>query len=142
MTAPSYKTHLVRRPALHHRLRPAGSVVYWPSEPRDVISQFVLSEKTPWTHDNHFTGGKSVPTPLSCTSVLQTWTKDTGDSLQGIRPEPIDQLVVRKPKISVRCGLTRPTYCSEILCEYRVPHLLEREPLSTGFPTSWSESLS
>ncbi|CAL8337160.1 unnamed protein product [Gadus morhua 'NCC'] len=50
------------------------------------------------THDNHFTGEKSVPTPLSCTSVLQTWTKDTGDSLQGIRPEPIDQLVVRKPK--------------------------------------------
>ena len=30
------------------------------------------------THDNHFTGEKSVPTPLSCTSVLQTWTKDTG----------------------------------------------------------------
>ncbi|CAL8275273.1 unnamed protein product [Gadus morhua 'NCC'] len=50
------------------------------------------------THDNHFTGEKSVPTPLSCTSVLQTWTKDTGDSLQAIRPEPIDQLVVRKPK--------------------------------------------
>ena len=30
------------------------------------------------THDNHFTGEKSVPTPLSCTSVPQTWTKDTG----------------------------------------------------------------
>ncbi|CAL8270092.1 unnamed protein product [Arctogadus glacialis] len=55
------------------------------------------------THDYHFTGEKSVPTPLSCTSVLQSWTKDTGDSLQGIRPEPIDQLVVRKPKVQVSC---------------------------------------
>ncbi|CAL8293177.1 unnamed protein product [Arctogadus glacialis] len=32
------------------------------------------------THDYHFTGEKSGPTPLSCTSVLQSWTKDTGDS--------------------------------------------------------------
>ncbi|CAL8369033.1 unnamed protein product [Arctogadus glacialis] len=46
------------------------------------------------THDYHFTGEKSVPTPLSCTSVLQSWTKDTC----GIRPEPTDQFVVRKPK--------------------------------------------
>ncbi|CAL8343044.1 unnamed protein product [Arctogadus glacialis] len=59
------------------------------------------------THDYHFTGEKSVPTPLSCTSVLQSWTMDTGDSLQGIRPEPTDQLVVRKPKKG-QLGFQRP----------------------------------
>ncbi|CAL8388661.1 unnamed protein product [Boreogadus saida] len=58
----------------------------------------VASAEQQVTHDYHCTGEKSVPTPLSCTSVLQSWTKDTGDSLQGIRPEPTDQLVVRKPK--------------------------------------------
>ncbi|CAL8367884.1 unnamed protein product [Boreogadus saida] len=63
------------------------------------------------THDYHCTGEKSVPTPLSCTSVLQSWTKDTGDSLQGIRPEPTDQLVVRKPK-QVCLGVHRLVACS------------------------------
>ncbi|CAL8312625.1 unnamed protein product [Arctogadus glacialis] len=62
------------------------------------------------THDYHFTGEKSVPTPLSCTSVLQSWTMDTGDSLQGIRPEPTDQLVVRKPKVWVRCLVLTHTW--------------------------------
>ncbi|XP_041913151.1 uncharacterized protein LOC121678037 isoform X1 [Alosa sapidissima] len=40
-------------------------------------------------------GFKTVPPPLSCTSMLQTWHRPR---TQGICPEPTDELVVRKPK--------------------------------------------
>ncbi|CAL8369339.1 unnamed protein product [Gadus morhua 'NCC'] len=76
------------------------AVGYWLIDVEGGDAVLVVEDTENRTHDNHFTGEKSVPTPLSCTSVLQTWTKDTGDSLQGIRPEPIDQLVVRKPKVA------------------------------------------
>ncbi|KAG1957225.1 hypothetical protein F2P79_007344 [Pimephales promelas] len=52
-------------------------------------------------------GLKIVPTPLSCTGVLQSWHRPR---TQGIRPEPTDELVVRKPKALGRSSVKSTLY--------------------------------
>ncbi|XDV26074.1 hypothetical protein PO909_029872 [Leuciscus waleckii] len=52
-------------------------------------------------------GLKTVPTPLSCTGVIQSWHRPR---TQGIRPEPTDELVVRKPKALGRSSVKSTLY--------------------------------
>ncbi|XP_049340579.1 uncharacterized protein LOC111196789 [Astyanax mexicanus] len=52
-------------------------------------------------------GVKTVAPPLPCTSVLQTWHRPR---TQGIRPEPIDEFVVRKPRASGRSCVKSTLY--------------------------------
>lgn len=52
-------------------------------------------------------GVKTVPTALSCTSALQTWHRPR---TKGIRPEPMDEVVVRKPKAAGRSCVKSTLY--------------------------------
>ncbi|KAJ8375118.1 hypothetical protein SKAU_G00056980 [Synaphobranchus kaupii] len=52
-------------------------------------------------------GTRVVPLPVACTSKLQSWHRPRN---QGIHPEPIDQLLVKKPKASASCGVKSTLY--------------------------------